>query len=300
MKRIKLSASDGSNISVNVWDGVLLNKVGGVYISHGMAEHPDRYDRLAKKLNSLGYIVLADDHRGHRLSAAGKNGQVEGDSFNQTVEDMRMIIDYMKRTYGVKVALLGHSYGSFLAQAYLERYSSTIQGAILSGTAYMKSPLLAMGYLIASVQKLFLGGKKTGNLINTLSFGSYGKPFKSQGQQFAWLSRDKQEVDKYEKDPDCGYAMSIGFFHSFFKGILSMYGKNVNNIKKELPILIAVGSDDPVSRQSKDAKKLYDYYKKAGLNAELKIYPGARHEILNETNREEVSADMIAFINKLF
>lgn len=300
MKRIKLSTADGASISVNVWDNLLLGRVGGVYISHGMAEHPDRYDRLAKKLNSLGYIVLADDHRGHRLSAAGNNGQVDGDSFNQTVADMGMIISYMKKTYGVKVAMLGHSYGSFLAQAYLERYSDSIEGVILSGTAYMKSPLLRMGYTIASIQKLFLGGKKTGKLINTLSFGSYGKPFASQGQEFAWLSRDKAEVDKYEKDPNCGYAMSIGFFHSFFKGILSMYGGNVNNINKELPILIAIGGDDPVSRQGKDAEKLYNYYKKAGLNASFKVYDGARHEILNETNKEEVAADMIAFINKLF
>ncbi len=299
MNRIKLTATDGFDISVNVWDNVV-NRVGGVYISHGMAEHPDRYDRLAKKLNGLGFIVLADDHRGHRYSASGKNGQVDGDSFNQTVSDMRLIVDYMAKSYGVKVAILGHSYGSFLTQAYLERYSNTIVGAILSGTAYMKNSLLAMGYIIASVQKLILGGKKTGKLINTLSFGSYGKPFASQGQEFAWLSRDTQEVDKYEKDPNCGYAMSIGFFHSFFGGILSMYGNNVQHIKKDLPILIAIGSKDPVSRGGKDAEKLYNYYKKAGLNVSYKVYKDARHEILNETNRNEVTADMIGFIDKLF
>ncbi len=299
MNRIKLTAEDGFGVSVNVWDTVI-NKVGGVYICHGMAEHPDRYDRLAKKLNSLGFVVLADDHRGHRYSAAGENGQVDGDSFNQSVRDMRMIVDYMQRTYGVKVAILGHSYGSFLTQAYLERYSGTIKGAVLSGTAYMKNPLLSVGYLIASIQKAILGGKKTGKLINTLSFGSYGKPFKSQGQEFAWLSRDKAEVDKYEKDPNCGYAMSIGFFHSFFGGILSMYGKNVRFIGKELPILIAIGSDDPVSRGGKDARKLYNYYKNAGLNVAYKEYEGARHEILNETNRDEVTADIIAFIDKMF
>ncbi len=299
MNRIKLTAADGFAISVNVWDGVF-NKVGGIYICHGMAEHPDRYDRLAKKLNSLGFIVLADDHRGHRYSAAGKNGQVEGDSFNQTVEDMRMIVGYMQQTYGVKVAILGHSYGSFLTQAYLERYSGTIKGAVLSGTAYMKNPLLSVGYIIASVQKLIFGGKKTGKLINMLSFGSYGKPFKSQKQEFAWLSRDVQEVAKYENDPNCGYAMSIGFFHSFFGGILSMYGKNVKFIEKNLPILIAIGSDDPVSRGGKDAEKLFNYYKKAGLNVTYKVYEGARHEILNEINRDEVTADIVGFLDKLF
>lgn len=299
MRKIKLNAFDGKKISVTVWDDVL-HTTGGIYLCHGMAEHPDRYDRLAKKLNGLGYIVLADDHRGHRYNADGENGQVEGDSFNKTILDMNLIIDYITKKYGVNVAIISHSYGSFLTQAYLERYSQKVKGAIMSGTAYMKNPLLSVGYAIASIQKLIFGEKKTGKLLNKMSFGAFNKPFASQGQDFAWLSRDKEEVDKYEKDPNCGYPMSIGFFKSFFSGILSMYGRNVNAISKKLPILIAVGSEDPVSNKAKAARKLYDYYKKAGLNVDIKIYENARHEILNETNRDQVTSDMIEFIEKLF
>jgi len=158
-----------------------------------------------------------------------------------------------------------------------------------------------MGLAIATVQKFLFGPDKPGNLINTMSFGAYNKPFESQGQKFAWLSRDVEEVDKYEKDPYCGYVMSIGFYHSFFKGIMSMYGKDALNINKKLPIKIAVGSMDPVSNQSALAEKLYKFYLDLGLtNVTYKVYKDARHEILNETNREEVQADMIKFIEGVF
>ncbi|MDD4315640.1 MAG: alpha/beta hydrolase [Clostridia bacterium] len=299
MKQIKMDTFDKKKISVNIWDKVDAPK-GGVLIAHGMAEHPDRYDDFALFLNNLGYVVVADDHRGHRFSAAGEKGQVDGNSFVQTVKDMDMLVDYIKNTYNVEVALVGHSYGSFLSQAYIEKYSHKLKGVILSGTAHMKNPLLAMGSVIASVQNLFFGADKPGKLIDKMSFGAYNKPFESQGQQFAWLSRDKEQVDKYEKDEYCGHVMSIGFYKSFFKGVLSMYGDDALNINKKLPIFIAVGGDDPVSQQSKLAKKLYDFYKSLELNVELKIYEGARHEILNETNRAEVFDDFAKFIEGLF
>ncbi len=299
MKQIKMDTFDKKKISVNIWDKLDQPK-GGVLIAHGMAEHPDRYDEFALYLNNLGYVVVADDHRGHRFSAAGEKGQVDGNSFVQTVKDMDMLVDYIKTTYNVEVALVGHSYGSFLSQAYLEKYSNKLKGVILSGTAYMKNALLGAGLVIASTQNLMFGADKPGKLIDKMSFGAYNKPFESQGQAFAWLSRDKEQVDKYEKDEYCGYVMSIGFYKSFFKGVMSMYGKDTLNINKKLPILIAVGSDDPVSQQSKLATKLFDFYKSLELNAELKIYEGARHEILNEINKAEVYDDFAKFIEGLF
>lgn len=299
MKQVKMDTFDNQKISVNIWDEVE-NIKGGVVIAHGMAEHPDRYDNFAKELNKLGYVVVADDHRGHRYSAAGANGQVSGDSFNQTVSDMDMLIDYVKATYNVEVFLFGHSYGSFLSQAYIERYSQKLKGVILSGTAYMKSALVGSGRMIARLQSAFVGPEREGKLLDKLSFGAYNKPFASQGQPFAWLSRDVEQVDKYIKDPNCGYVMSIGFYCAFFNGIMKMYGKDALNISKKLPILIAVGSNDPVSSNAKLAEKLYKFYLDLGCNAKYKCYEGARHEILNETNREEVYSDMLAFIEGVF
>jgi alpha-beta hydrolase superfamily lysophospholipase len=300
MERILLDSFDNKKFSVNLWDKVDLPKAC-VVISHGMAEHPDRYDDFALFLNSKGYIVAADEHRGHRQNAVNLvNGQTEGDSWNQTLKDIDTLVDYMKDTYKLKVVLFGHSYGSFLSQRYIEMNSAKLVGCVLSGTAYMKSGLVGMGLKIASLQKALFGEKKTGKLINKMSFGAYNKPFESDGLEFAWLSRDKQQVVKYQNDKDCGYALSIGYYYHFFKGVMEMYAEDAKSIRKDFPIMIAVGGEDPVNGHLKNANKLNDFYKELGLNPVYKIYDGARHEILNETNNKEVYNDVLNFIDNLF
>jgi len=298
MKHQQFTTFDNKTINVSIWDDVTDIK-GVVTISHGMAEHVDRYDDFALFLNSNGYVVLGDDHRGHRNNCEGEKGIVDGDSFKQTVEDLKQITEYAFDTYGFKPISIGHSYGSFVLQRFIELYSDKIEGAILSGTAYMKTGLLKAGRCIASIQNAFCGSKKTGHLINKLSFGAYNKPFVEQGQEFAWLSRDKEQVDKYEKDENCGYPLSIGFYKSFMKGVTSMYGEEIKNVRKDFPILIAVGNHDPVSNNAKLAERLNSFYKINGLtNVTYKVYDKARHEILNETNREEVYEDFLQFINE--
>ncbi|MCL2631265.1 MAG: alpha/beta hydrolase [Firmicutes bacterium] len=298
MKSIKLTTFDNKEMNVSVWDEVK-EKKGAVCISHGMAEHSERYDRFALFLNAQGYAVLADDHRGHKYNCEGEKGKVCGDSFMQTVEDLKTVVEYAKETYGFKPIIIGHSYGSFVSQRFLELYSDKADRAILSGTAYMKTGLLKVGKFIANAQATCVGTDKTGKMINKMSFGAYNKPFASQGQEFAWLSRDKEEVAKYESDEFCGYALTIGFYKSFFNGVTAMYGADADNIPKDFKILIAVGSHDPVSNNAKLAKRLYDFYLAKGLTAVgYKVYDGARHEILNEINREEVFKDFLAFIEK--
>lgn len=300
MKQLFLKAFDDTEIGINVWDEVE-NPIGCVQIAHGMAEHPDRYDDFARFLNSKGYIVAADDHRGHRRGAInGENGMVYGDSWNQTLRDMDTLCDYLKSTYGKEVALLGHSYGSFLSQRYMELHSDKLIGAVLSGTAHMKNALVGAGKVIASVQALFCGEDKKGKLIDKMSFGAYNKPFTAQGQKFAWLSRDKEQVAKYEEDPDCGYVLCIGYYLSFFKGVMKMYGNDAKSISPDFRVMIAVGGDDPVSNRAVLATKLNDFYLGLGLKPVFKVYPEARHEILNEINKDEVYADIGNFIDTLF
>ncbi|MBR1747673.1 MAG: alpha/beta hydrolase [Clostridia bacterium] len=300
MKQLTLKAFDDTEIGIDLWDEVE-NPIGVIQIAHGMAEHPDRYDDFAKYLNAKGYIVAADDHRGHRRGAInGENGMTYGDSWNQTLEDMNTLLDYLKETYKLEVVLVGHSYGSFLSQRFIELHSDKLAGCILSGTAYMKGILIRMGKMIASLQALFLGEEKKGKLIDKLSFGAYNKPFVEQGQQFAWLSRDKEQVAKYEADENCGYVLCIGYYLSFFRGVLKTYGKDAETIRKDFPLMIAVGSDDPVSNKAALATKLNDFYLGLGLKPEYKVYPGARHEILNETNNAEVYDDFGKFIDTIF
>lgn len=299
MKHTELRTFDDKINTVSVWDEVD-NKIGAVVIVHGMAEHADRYDDFAKRLNREGYVVLADNHRGHKFNPDGERGIVAPDSFENSVRDIKSVVDYAKQTYGVEVALLGHSYGSFLSQRYLELYADTVVCCILSGTAYMKGALVGMGKAIAGLQRFFVGGEKTGKLIDKMSFGAYNKPFESQGQRFAWLSRDREKVAEYEADEYCGYPLSIDYYYYFFRSVQNMYSDAVKSVPAEMPILIAIGSDDPVSNKGVLAEKLYKFYLQNGLNAELKVYPGARHEILNEINRAEVYNDFVAFIDKAF
>ena len=240
MKFVKIDTFDGKVNTTCVWDETE-NRIGAVVIVHGMAEHAERYDAFAKFLNSEGYVVLADNHRGHKFNPDGAKGIVCGDSFSNSVEDIKAVVDYAKSVYGLEVVLLGHSYGSFLSQRYIERYASTVRGVILSGTAYMKGALVGMAKVIAGVQKAFCGGEKTAYLIDKLSFGNYNKPFESQGQKFAWLSRDRSEVAKYEADEFCGYPLSIDYYYSFFKGVMAMYGDDSYAAAKGLPVMIAVG-----------------------------------------------------------
>ena len=299
MKHMELRTFDDKINTVSVWDEVD-NKIGAVVIVHGMAEHADRYDDFAKRLNREGYVVLADNHRGHKFNPDGERGIVAPDSFENSVRDIKSVVDYAKQTYGVEVALLGHSYGSFLSQRYLELYADTVVCCVLSGTAYMKGALVGMGKAIAGLQRFFVGGEKTGKLIDKMSFGAYNKPFESQGQRFAWLSRDRKKVAEYEADEYCGYPLSIDYYYYFFRSVQNMYSDAVKSVPSEMPILIAIGSDDPVSNKGVLAEKLYKFYLQNGLNVELKVYPGARHEILNEINRAEVYNDFVAFIDKAF
>lgn len=299
MNTCKMKAFDGTETHVTFWDNVE-NPKGAVQIAHGMAEYAERYDNFAQFLNNNGYIVFADDHRGHGYTAgAGRQGIVNGDSWEQTLKDMGQLTDFIKNKYKVDVVLLGHSYGSFLSQAYIQRYGDKINGVILSGSSYMKNPLTKMGSIIAKVQTALCGEEKPAKLMDKLSFGAYDKPFVEEHRKFAWLSRDVDQCEKYIADAFCGYVMCLGFFKSFLTGVQKMYGVNdFIRIPSGLPIFVTSGSMDPVGEYGKGTTKLFDAYVAAGKKAELKLYEGARHEILNETNRNEVYKNMLAFIEK--
>jgi alpha-beta hydrolase superfamily lysophospholipase len=304
MKEFTLKGYDATEIACYAWDEVE-NPVAVVQIAHGMGEHCKRYDHFASFLNANGYIVVADDHRAHgKTSGYEMRGISEGDCFNDTITDMIQLTAYAKDKYKLPVFLLGHSYGSFLSQGYMQRNAKNIAGVILSGSAYMGITLTKLGRIIAEIQNYFYGPDKPAKLIAKMSFGAYDKPFANEKQKFAWLSRDAEVSKKYIADPYCGghFVMSIGFQLSFFQGLGKLYTESgLNSIPKELPIMVMSGDKDPVGGNGKLVTMLYEKYKAIGLkNTEFKLYQDARHEILNEINKEEVYADALAFINKVF
>ena len=304
MEEFNLISFDGTDIHCYMWNDVE-NPKAVVQIAHGMGEHCGRYDDFASFLNKNGYIVIAEDHRGHgKTCGYEKRGIVEGDSYNDTISDMIALTNnYAIKKYKLPVVLVGHSYGSFLSQGYIERNGDALAGVILSGSAYMNTAQVAFGRLVASIQNAIVGGEKPANLIAKLSFGAYDKQFKEEKQPFAWLTRDKEVVKKYIADEFCGAAfnMSIAFQKSFFYGMKTVYRpESLKAITKELPVLIASGDRDPVGGNGALVSRLYEEYKALGLtDLDIKLYPDARHEILNELNKDEVYSDFLAFIERV-
>ena len=304
MKNEQFTSFDGTVIQCYLWDEVESPKAV-LQIAHGMAEHARRYDDFAKYLNANGIIVFADDHRAHGKTCVGQSGKgvkgyQKGEIYIDTVRDEVAITSHLKQRYGLPVIYLGHSYGSMVGQRYIE-LSKDHTGAILSGSAMMKGALLNMGCAIIGTQYALCGGEKVGNLTNNLSFGSYNKPFKNEGLEYAWLSRDKAQVQKYIDDEECGWVMSTAFFKWFFTGLKASYKKkNLAQIDVNKPIGIFSGDKDPVGGNGKLVKKLHEQYKKLGVkDLSIKLYPDARHEILNETNNAEVYADILARIEEM-
>lgn len=296
MKRFDLKMKDGKNISVCSWEPKGEVK-GIVQISHGMAEHILRYAHIAEHLAESGYFVIGDDHRAHGLTDKDTLGYAEGDIFELTLSDMTEITDYAKKAYPFKkVVLYGHSYGSFLTQAYVERYGDKIDGAIIGGSARMTGLIPFMGRMIANMGYAFKGGKATAFLMKKVTFDTYEKQLKG-----SFISGVKEEADKYLADELCAFVCSYGFYKYFFKAFTVIYKKkSLVGIDLNKPILIISGAKDPVGTYGKTTKKLYETYKKLGVkDLKIKLYDNVVHEYLNDISRAEAFCDILAFADKI-
>jgi len=302
----EFSFMDGENIRIFYYKWSPEDKVkpkGVVQISHGMAEVSGRYERLAEALTAEGYIVYANDHRGHGKTAAGlKNVGYLGDAegFSWLVKDMRQLSQIVKSEYPIlPLYLLGHSMGSFLSQRYVQLYGNDIDGLILSGTNGRQGLILDFGLIIAWMEIKLKGRKTRSKILNSLSFGSYNNSFKPARTGFDWLSRDKKEVDKYIRDEYCGGVFTAGFFYDFFKGLKDIENpSNMALVPKDLPIFIFSGEKDPVGACTKGVLKLIDEYKSLGIkDITYRFYKDGRHEMLNEINRDQVISDLIGWLS---
>lgn len=296
-----IKGKDGKEIFVYCW-GSISESRAVIQIFHGMAEHAGRYKKFAEYLNAQGFIVYANDHRGHGRTAGSVEelGYIGKDGFNAIVEDEYIISKFIKEKYkNLPVIILGHSFGSFVAQEYIIRYGDKIKGVILSGSAARMGLDVRVGKLIASIEKSIFGDTKKSRVIDYLSFSGYNKKIKNNKYKFEWLSCDLEEVKKYEEDPLCGTVVTIGFFYWFFKGILELYKKErLIKIPNDLPILIVSGEEDPVGNYGHLVKKLYEIYKAIGIkNLDMELYVDRRHELIHEINRDEVFTDLLMWID---
>ena len=271
-----------------------------VQIFHGMAEHAARYDAFARYLNEHGYYVVADDHRGHGKTDEKSLGYAPKDMFENTLSDEALILETFKKKYAdTPVIVLGFSYGSSLAQHFIARHGEELDGAIIAGSSYKKDAEVYLGSVVAALGIAFCGEKKPAKLIEKLSFGAYAKGFPGG----AWLSTDKTNNQAYKNDPLCGFTCSFRFYSDFFRGLRRLYTKDyTKKLRRDLPVLVASGQDDPVGAKGKGVKKLVKFYKeKAGMkDVTCKLFEHSRHEFLNEKQgRDEKWGTVLEFLDRV-
>lgn len=272
-----------------------------VQIVHGLAEHAGRYEAFAEFLASSGYIVYANDHRGHGKTAGSIEnlGYAGEDGFNWMVKDLDELHDIIKNeNQNLPVFMFGHSMGSMMAQMYMSLCGNKLKGVILSGTMGRQGVKLNLGIMIANNEIKKKDSRAQSEKLQKMTFGHYNDSFKPVRTEFDWLSRDTQEVDKYINDPLCGFASTASFYYYFFKGIKEIHKKEImKNIPKDLPIYIMNGEMDPVGGNCKTVKSLIKDYERLGIkDVSYKFYKGGRHEMLNEVNKVEVMKDILNWL----
>lgn len=294
-----LTAADGAKLACYEWP--CENPRAAVVIVHGMAEHAARYGRFAEALNGAGLAVLSMDLRGHGATATGgiKGWFAKKGGWLAVVEDIRQLSLKAQQTCaGRPLILFGHSMGSIFARAALFTYGDMYRAAVLSGVTVDQPGRRNIAPFIAGAVSLLQGADKPSKLLDNLTFGSYNKQFLPNRTGFDWLSRDAAEVDKYVGDENCGFVCTGSMFVDISRVLLeTLKEKNVAKMPKGAPLFIVSGAEDPVGMNGRAAAYLAERYKTAGLDATAKVYEKARHELLNETNRDEVTADIINFIN---
>lgn len=275
-----------------------------VQIVHGIAEHIERYDAFMSVLASNGYIAVGNDHLGHGKSYEKEEDKgvfADGNGWKYVVMDMDKLRTEMRRRYpDLPYVFFGHSMGSFLTRTYLIDYPEKYDAAILSGTGQQGLPLVLAGSTMANLLVKLKGARSSGKVLNDIAFGAYCDRIENPRTPYDWISRDNGEVDKYIADPNCGFVAKTSLYRDMMEGIKYIINqKNIDKMSKEQPVYFMSGKEDPVGDYGAGVEKAYKAFCKAGLrDVTIRLYPGGRHEMLNETNKEQVYADILNWLNE--
>lgn len=270
-----------------------------IQLVHGMAEYIERYDAFAEYLTECGFLVVGDDHLGHGKTASYNQAQLgyfcAKHADTVLVRDEHRLKKTIQAEYpGIPYFILGHSMGSFIVRNYICRYGSGINGAVIMGTGMQPKGLLAVSKILAGIQKVILGADHVAELLNSLAFGTYNKRIGKGETEMAWLTKDTAVQGKYINDPFCGFTFTVNGFETLFNLIWNLHDKNyLNKMPKSLPIFFVSGEEDPVGEYGKAVKSVYSSFKEIGMeDVSIKLYPKDRHEIVNETDKEQVYEDI--------
>lgn len=278
--------------------------IGILQIAHGVAEYALRYEPFARFLNAHGFLVAANDHLGHGASVAEGAPRLffaQERGWECVVDDMYTLRCLTGEKHpGLPYFLMGHSMGSFLTRTYLIRYPGTVKGAVLMGTGQNPDALIIGGKVLAGVLAKKVGRENPSDVVEKLAFGTYNKAFAPNRTDYDWLSVSEENVDRYIADPLCGGMASTGLFLELLGGMAFIKKpSNLRRMNMATPVLFISGERDPVGNMGKGVRAAYESFRRAGVrDAELKLYPGLRHEILNEDCREQVCADLWDWIER--
>lgn len=270
-------------------------------IVHGIAEYVERYENFAEYLNSLGFLVIAEDHMGHgqSVNGGGIRGYFHGGWFTAVEDTYQLLKDTRAEYPQLPYVLFGHSMGSFMTRTLLITHpDSGISAAVLCGTGWLPDPSLPVAEKI--LEKVCSKRDTTGPspLLQKLMFKGYNRKVEHPRTAYDWLTRDNQVVDAYIANPLCGFIVSAGLVRDLLSGVQFIQKeKELEKMEKSLPVLFLAGGDDPVGSYGKGVRQAAEAFRKAGMtDVTEKIYPLCRHEVLNEINREEIFWDTAAWI----
>lgn len=273
---------------------------GVIQIVHGVAEYVERYAPLAHYLTERGYVVCGEDHLGHGHTAAGQFGYfAPRGGWDLVARDIRQLrVLQGERHPGLPYVMLGHSMGSFLTRTYLIRWPGTLDGAVLSGTGQEPAPLVALGRLLAGGLCALRGPEYVSDLVYQLSLGAYNRAFRPNRTTADWLSRDEGAVDANLRDPLCAFRPTVSMFRDMMTGLRFIARRdNLARMDRATPVYFLSGDRDPVGSMGAGVKKVAGMFRAAGCgDVTLKLYPGGRHEMFNEINRQEVMDDLLAWL----
>ncbi|MGN0745247.1 MAG: alpha/beta fold hydrolase [Aristaeellaceae bacterium] len=272
-----------------------------VQLVHGMAEHMDRYDPVARQMNRAGLAVVGHTHLGHGPRAQRQGYFANHDGWQHLIDDVHRLRGIAREQFpGLPYLLLGHSMGSFVTRCYLQEHGEGLAGAMLSGTGHFDRKTVTAALAAANLVCLVGGARKPSPLIDRLAFGGYNKPFAPNRTDFDWLSRAEAEVGRYIADPYCGFLFTGSGYRELFRGLKRLTDlEALKRMPKELPLLLISGDSDPVGGMGRGVEQVAREMRDAGMkHVEVRLYPGGRHEILNETNRDEVVGDVIRFVEQ--
>lgn len=292
-----LRAPDGHEIHVQSWTPPGDTSTV-IQVLHGMGEYAGRYARFAAEASARGYAVIAHDHRGHGPQATTPRHFADRGGWQVVIDDTRLVYEFAgDRFPGRPLVLLGHSMGSFIAEAWAMRYGNGLRGLLLSGSTWPSQVQLVPARLMASILAWRHGRRGHSPLLDKLGFANFNKAFRPARTDFDWLSRDEAEVDKYAADPLCGGPYSCGLWLDLLGGLREI-GRDaaLARIPAALPIMITGGAADPVGGERAMTKLVTHFAQTGHGRLAVKIYPEGRHEMLNETCRDAVTRDWLDWI----